>query len=452
MTPLARLQALRERLRASLGFLPAVGVTLAVLVGVALPQWEQGLGGDSPLAGFAFGGSPDAARSVLSAIAGSVITVTSLTFSLTVVTLQLASSQFSPRLLRTFVRDRLVQGVLAVFLATFVYALVVLRTVRTESQNDPGFVPRISVTLAIVLAVVAAGGLVTFLAHITSLMRVDTLMRDVHSQTRQAMDLLYPPDELRPTLPGEPTGEPLPLVATTSGWIQAVDVFTLAAAAERAGLRIHLDVGVGDHLVEGVPIGTAWSVEPHASVRVDDVNRALQSALTLGYERTPQFDVNFGFRQIVDIAAKALSPGVNDPTTAVHALGHLAALVVAAARRPLGPQAVRDVAGRVRLVVRRPDFPELLALACAQPRQFGAGQPPVVLAVLEVLEAAAWAVMVKGDPGRRAAVLLQLTQLEDAVEREVDDPRDLVEAGRVAARVRDLLATTPRERHLAEGA
>jgi uncharacterized membrane protein len=208
MTPLARLQALRERLRASLGFLPAVGVTLAVVAGVALPQWEKGFGGHSPLAGLAFGGSPDAARSVLSAIAGSVITVTSLTFSLTVVTLQLASSQFSPRLLRTFVRDRLVQSVLAVFLATFVYALVVLRTVRTETDNDPGFVPRIAVTLAILLAVVSAGALVAFLAHIASLMRVDTLMRDVHAQTGRALDLLYPPDEARPRTVQEPTGDP----------------------------------------------------------------------------------------------------------------------------------------------------------------------------------------------------------------------------------------------------
>lgn len=439
MAPLARLQALRERLRASLGFLPAVGVTLAVVVGVALPQWEQGFGGDSPLAGFAFGGSPDAARSVLSSVAGSVITVTSLTFSLTVVTLQLASNQFSPRLLRTFVRDRLVQSVLTVFLATFVYALVVLRTVRTESNNDPGFVPRIAVTLAILLAVGSAVALVAFLAHIASLMRVDTLMRDVHTQMGIALDQLYPPDEPRPGVE-EPAGESLPLAAGHSGWVTAVDVGTLRDAAARAGLRLQLDVGVGDHVVEGLPVGRAWHLQEHASFRMDDLDSALDQAVTLGHERTPQYDVAFGFRQVVDIAAKALSTGVNDPTTAVHALGHLAAMTRSVALRPLGPQRVCDDHGHVRVVVRRPDFVELLTLACAEPRQFGASQPAVVVAVMRVLEAAAWVVGEQGDEERCDAVRLQLEQLEEAAERETDDPRDLAEARRFGTRIRELLA------------
>ena len=182
---LPSLASLRDGLRSQLWPLPVAGVMLAVLAGVALPAADARLNAGLPpqLTTLLFGGDAGAARTVLDAIASSLITVTSLTFSLTVVTLQLASSQFSPRLLRTFTSDVFVQATLAIFLSTFTYALTVLRAVRSGDDGQTPFVPRISVTVAFVMGIVSVLGLVLFLAHLARQIRVETMLRDVHDDT-----------------------------------------------------------------------------------------------------------------------------------------------------------------------------------------------------------------------------------------------------------------------------
>ncbi len=440
-----RSRANRERLRGSLGVVPALAVVMATVLGVLLPLFDRTLT-DERFTLVLFGGGPDAARSVLATVTGSVITVASLTFSLTVITLQLASSQFSPRLLRTFVRDRVTQVTLAVFLATFVYGILVLRTVR--SNDDPGgaFVPRVAVTVAIVLAVLSTAALVTFLGHVTTVMRVDTLMRDVHTQTNKAIGQLYgeKPREVvasRTTVPVPPPGA-RSLPAPQSGFVQEMTAGSLLGPAARAGLVVRLDVSAGDHVIEGEPVGLAWTTagtEYPTDGQLEGVTRAMRQALAIGFERTPRSDAAFGLRQLVDIAAKALSPGVNDPTTAVHAVGHLAALLAGLAARDLGPEVVRDDEGMARVVVRRPDFAELLDLACGQPRRYGAGEPALVLALLELLATVAGRVAATGDPERRRNVLDQLDRLISDAERETSNPLDLVGVRRLAADVRTTL-------------
>ncbi len=182
-----RLATASETFRGTLWPLPVLGLTLAVALGVALPELDARLDSHLPeaLSGYLFTGGPDAARSVLSAVSGSLVTLTSLTFSLTVVTLQLASSQFSPRLLRTFSSDRFVHVTLALFVATFVYSLTVLRTVRTEASSAPGFVPQVSVTVALLLALASVLGLVLFLSHLAGEIRVETLLHRVHTQAER---------------------------------------------------------------------------------------------------------------------------------------------------------------------------------------------------------------------------------------------------------------------------
>ena len=183
----SRVWALRDAWRVQLWPVPTLGVALGVAAGVGLPRLDAAVDDRLPasLAVHLFGGGADAARAVLSAIAGSMITVTSLTFSLTVVTLQLASSQYSPRLLRTFSRDRVVHGTLALFLSTFVYALTVLRTVRTAADEQATFVPQLSVTLAFVLALASVLALVGFLAHLTGQVRVEAVLRNVHAEAER---------------------------------------------------------------------------------------------------------------------------------------------------------------------------------------------------------------------------------------------------------------------------
>ncbi|MCZ9339932.1 DUF2254 domain-containing protein, partial [Streptomyces sp. TRM76130] len=174
---------MRDTLRVQLWPLPTLGVALALVAGVGLPQLDRRILHGLPpwLREYLFGGSSAAARSVLEAIAGSLITVTALTFSLTVLTLQLASSQFSPRVLRTFNSDRYVRTTLALFLATFTYALTVLRTVRTGEDEQSRFVPELSVTFAFLLTLASLLALVLFLSHLAREIRVETLMNSVHS-------------------------------------------------------------------------------------------------------------------------------------------------------------------------------------------------------------------------------------------------------------------------------
>ena len=173
----------RDAFRTRLWPIPAIAVVGALVLGLGVPELDAVIDDDMPsrVSGWLFGGDADAARSLLGAIASSMITVTALTFSLTVVTLQLASSQFSPRLLRTFTRDRFVQVTLALFLATFTYALTVLRAVR--GSGDGGgteLVPQLAVTLAFCLTIASVLGLVLFLAHLTAQIRVETMLRNVH--------------------------------------------------------------------------------------------------------------------------------------------------------------------------------------------------------------------------------------------------------------------------------
>lgn len=372
-----------------------MGVAAAFVAGIAVPRLDETL--DSTLhpalGGFLFGGGPAASREVLSAIASSLITVTSLTFSLTVLTLQLASSQFSPRLLRTFARDRFVQRTLALFLATFVYAVMVLRTVR-DDNGAGGFVPRISVTVGYGLVLASVVGLILFLAHLVKEIRIETMLGTVRSDAVDAARTSF--DELDDETPGPVPGPPVSasaLHATATGFLVAVDHAALISAATDAGAVVLIDRVPGDWLVEGSPIAFAWPASGISELDEEDVaalRRSLASSVTTGDERTPVQDVAYGLRQLTDVAVRALSPGTNDPTTAIHALGHSSALLCELVGRRLGPTALAGEDGTTRLVIRRPDLAALLELAIAQPRHYGERDVAVLSRLFGLLREVAW--------------------------------------------------------------
>ena len=380
-----------DGLRSQLWPLPAFAIALAVVLGTVLPAMDSAVDGRLPenVTVFLFSGGPEAARSVLQAISGSLITVTSLTFSLTVVTLQLASSQFSPRLLRTFTSDRFVHGTLALFLAAFAFALTVLRTIRDESSGNTPFVPEISVTVAFVLAIASVVGLVLFLAHLTREIRVETMMRRVNVETQGTVDRVFPAD--RPALGPEPVpaAGSRPINSTSSGFLTSLDEDALMQAANDSGAVIRIDREPGSSLVAGVPFATAWPVEPGASLGSgawEQLTRNVNNAVATGFERTNVQDVGYGFRQLVDVAARALSPGINDPTTAVHVIGHLSDLLCRLAGRNPCPKHLTDDAGRVRVVLSLPALGDLLDLAMNQPRHYGATDPAVAARLLALLQ------------------------------------------------------------------
>ncbi len=369
--PLAHL---RDGFRTKLWPIPTLTVLVALVLGLLLPELDERW--DFGSSDLLFGGGADAARTVLSAISGSLITVTSLTFSLTVVTLQLASSQFSPRLLRTFTRDLLVQGTLGLFLGTFVFALTVLRTVRTETGGEPAFIPRVSVTVAFVLAVVSVIALVLFLGHLTQTIRVESMLRSVHQGASAALsrvsdDARIAPDAARGLVPDHAS----PLLASTSGFLVDVEERDLVRVVVEHNAMAYVERNPGDSVVAGTPIGWVWSAsgEPLDTERGAELIDAANARITMGFERTSTSDLSLGLRQLTDVAVKALSPGINDPTTAVHALGHSAALLCEMSQAPLGPRLLRDADGDIRLVLSRHVFGDLLALAVEQPAHYGSG-------------------------------------------------------------------------------
>jgi uncharacterized membrane protein len=351
--------------------LPAVCAVAAGALGVVVPELDAALA-RSVAVPFLFGGGPEGARSLLSAVISSMISFTALVFSITIVVLQLTSSQFSPRVLRTFLRDRFNQVTLGVFVATFVYAMTVLRSVRGTAQVSP-FVPQIAVTTAFGFVLASVFVFLLYLHHIAQAIRVATIIAAIGAETRDVLEDQHPhdADEPAPRLPSD--GAPVHVVAAgRSGVVQGVDLDALAEVAERAGVRVDMLRAVGEFLPAGIStfrvVGAAdGSPEPGE----------LLGALSLGRERRQEQDVGFGLRQLVDIACRALSPGVNDPTTAVQVLDQVHDLVRRLATRPLPGRHVAMRDGRVVATVPGPGFGDYLDLAVDEIHHWGRGDPRV---------------------------------------------------------------------------
>lgn len=385
----------RDLVRTRLWPVPTIAVTLALLLGLGLPELDAAVDEDLPagVKAWLFGGDADAARTLLDAISSSMITVTALTFSLTVVTLQLASSQFSPRLLRTFAGDQFVQATLALFLATFTYSLTVLRAVRSggDGAGEVELVPQIAVTVSFVLALASVVALVLFLAHLTQQIRPETMLRDVHDEALRTLRTTLP--ERDPAAGNGPPATPGPpptaseLASTEHGFLTWIDHDALLEVAADEATLLSIDVSPGDFVVVGTPLGTAW---PRTGGRHDDetterIAARVADCLQLSFERTSSQDVGFGLRQLVDVANKGLSPGINDPTTAVHALGHISAFLCVLVERDLAATVLRDEDEEARVVLRGPDLADFVDLGLSQPRRYGAEDPQVLARILQVL-------------------------------------------------------------------
>lgn len=426
-----------SRLRSSLWPLPVLAIALAIGLGIGLPAVDQVLeepGGEHPLT-FVFGGGPSAARDVLAAIAGSLISVTGLTFSFTVVALQLSSSQHSPRLLQTFVTDRVVQATLAVLVGTFVYALTVLRTVRTEQSAGPAFVPRASVTAAFVLTVVSVVALVLFLGHLARSLRVETMLRDVSDEAQATFARELPSDDGDAAGYVLPTGTPAIVVASASGFITHVDGPRIVDVAESAGATVLLAHRIGDSVVAGTPLAHVWPSHPGAEADTDAVKRSLDESVHLRFERVPDHDIAYSLRKTVDIAVRALSPGTNDPTTAVHALSHVSALLGEVLTRPPRATPLHDHDGVLRLLLPQWDLSALVQLGLEEPVHFAEGQPAVLRRLAALLRELAWR-------APRGVIDQQLTDHMDRIVRlsETSAAVDATETARWRRQLADALA------------
>ncbi|MGD9621950.1 MAG: DUF2254 domain-containing protein [Mycolicibacterium sp.] len=414
-----RRAAFQDAWRSRLWPTPTLGVVLAIAAGLGIPELDSALDQQIPsrLADYIFGGGANAAQEVLGAVATSLITVTSLTFSLTLVTLQLASSQYTPRLLRTFAADRFVQRTLALFLATFVYAVTVLRTVRGGSDGGAEFVPQIAVTVAYLLAMSSVLALILFLGHLVRQIRIETMFEqvcaDIKSTTHRLLDRIEDRREHDFT-PTPPDDAPL-VTAPASGFIVQIDAQALVEAAVEADVVIWVDRAVGSDVVEGIPVAMVWPADPAAGVlddeRLASVRERIASAIKTGIERTATQDIGYGLRQLTDVVVRALSPGVNDPTTAVHGLNSCSAILCDLAGYRLGRCTLRDADNSPRVVMARPDLPDLLDLVIVQPQIYGSSDPVVLARLLSMLRELAWVVVLTSH---RRAIADRLRQLETA--------------------------------------
>ena len=381
----AKLRSWWYEIRGSLWFLPSI-LTAAAIVLATVSVWidQRWLLDRHAQIGWLFGGGVDGARGVLQAIASTMITVTALVFSITVVALQLASSQLSPRVLRTFMADRGNQTVLGFFIGTFTYALLVLRVVHSPLEDADAFVPSLSVTLAIVLALISVGLLIFFVHHAANAMRASVVIDRAAWATRERIDQLYPEQDEsdRPVAPEPAAPRVISTVCTKSGgYLQAIDIGTLLAFADRHAMTIRVEPTVGDFLFPGEPLASIWPTDSEET----DAEGAIRDAFVLGLERTLHADVAFGFQQLSDIAVRSLSPGINDPTTAIICIDRLGDLLVHLSHRGQPPTVRKEDEGEGRLIVREPSFADLLDIAFDQIRHYGAGDPTVMAHLLRTL-------------------------------------------------------------------
>jgi len=442
MNLLARRRVLLDYLAGALWVLPTVSVVVFLLAGAALSRVE--VDQDSPWATLAFQGTADDARSLLIVVSSTMITVTGLVFALTIVALQIASGQYSPRLLRNFMRDRGTQLVLSIFVGAFAYSTAGLYTVGVQGSGQEAFVPRLAVSGSLALALASVGVLIYFIHHLARSIQIDTIMSQVEREASAVIDEVYPHQpgyrEAEERCP-EPPPVAVGLPSARSGYIQAVDPDPLVRTAVRHDLVVMVARQVGDHVVAGTPIAWAWGrTAGQPPPGADTLREAVDEAVQVGFERTMVQDVGFGIRRLVDIANKALSPAINDPYTGVQAVHHLSVLLCRLARLRLGDWIVRDDQGELRVAVPCPKFPDYLRLGTAQIRRFGAAEPAVTRALIVLLRDVGTS---SATEDRRHACVRHIRLILDDARRATAQPADVEAVTAEAAAALRLLGVDP---------
>jgi uncharacterized membrane protein len=416
--------AIRDRARSSMWLLPSVFVIGAFALAFAVSSLDDRISGDASW--MRFPGGPDSARSTLSTIASSMITFTGLVFSITILVLQLASQQFSPRVLGTFLHDRIGQVALGTFVATFTYALIGLRAV------SPGDVPTLTVSVALLLVLLSLVVFVLYIDHVAHRIQSSSIVDAVATETLETIR-----QRCRPIPDGGvpdaerwvPAAPPIAEVrAPRSGVVVGIDTARLVRRAVGSDLLVELVPRVGDFVVEGMPLLRIYG---DRALSRDD--RAWMSTrVSFAKQRSTRQDVAFGFRQLVDIAERALSPSMNDPTTAVQAIDRLHQLLRQLAGRSMPEGRHRDDDGRLRVVVPEPSWDEIVTLSVTEIRRTGADSIPVrrrmhamLLDVVSVVDRDRAAVLHGALRGLREATEGSADTREDRRLAEQPDPQGL---------------------------
>lgn len=424
---------MREFAAASLWVLPAAWALVAMVAGAVVSHVTIGPG--SVWAPLAFQGTADDARTLLITIVSTVVTVIALVLGLTVVALQLSSTQFSPRLLRNFLRDKPTQRVLSVFLSTFTYSTAGLYTVGVASGVRVENFPRLAVTGAILLLFASLAMVIYFADHLAHSIQIDAITELVQRGTVEVVRM-KPGDSEGP--PPTPPPWAITVPATQSGYVQAAHPHLLLSLAIEKGVTVLVRPRVGEHMVAGTTLAWVWRSSARDPRPVPAAfTKLLAEAVHIGFERTLEQDAAFGIRQLVDVACKALSPAVNDPYTAVQAIDHLSVIFCALAVRPLGDDVAAAPDGEVRVVVPGRRFADYLSTMCGLIRRYGASEPTVAVALLRLLDECAETLT---QPSRLTSIVEQATLIRDDAERKIPQPADALAIREAAAALADKLS------------
>jgi len=437
-----RLKQLWSNLRSGFWFMPTLMVAASVVLAVALVETDSAVS-DRWLAQWPrlFGATPEGARQLLATIAGSMMTVMGVVFSMTLVALALASTQYTSRILRNFMRSRVTQSTLGIFAGIFAYCLIVLHTIR-GGVGETVFVPGLAVFFAFVLALGGIGVLIYFIHHIASSIQASSIIASVTEETNAAIDRLFPAqlghardDDLDqvPQPPDERTWHPMP--ATTDGYIQNVDNAALLRLAEDKQAVVRMERGIGEFVVQNTVLASLALEDPPDQETIG----ALNAAYSISRHRTVDQDAAFGIRQIVDMALKALSPGVNDTSTAVMCVDYLTAILARLAARKF-PALCRYDGDELRVIAMAPTFESLLGSAFDQIRRNAEGNVSVMSRILGALDAIA---SQTDRPGRRMALREQVQQIAELADRTIDSAHDRAQLDAQLMRVRKALESGP---------
>jgi uncharacterized membrane protein len=377
---------LRDLLRVNFWLIPSVMVLGAVALSFLMLAIDARFDGHSAFLGLGwkFTSGTDGARQILATIASSMITITSITFSLTIVALQLASSQFGPRLLRNFMADRGTQVVLGTFISTFTYSLLILRSIHTE--DDQPFVPHYSLLLAVLFALAALGVLIYFIHHTATAIQADQVIKHVSAELRQSLETLFPEQVGQAARSPRDAAAPrwsvqhaVSILSPRSDYLQAIETDALLKIATEHDLVLRVEQRPGRFLLEGVLLAYAWPPE-----RIDDaLGEHIGKTFVFGGTRSPFQDAEFAVDQLVEIAVRALSSGINDPFTAITCVDRLSEALLLLSKRAEPASHRADEQGTLRIVSSVESFAGIAEACFNQIRQAAEGIPAVSIRILQ---------------------------------------------------------------------
>lgn len=415
-----------DAIRGSLWLWPVVMVISALVLARGTIELDRSSWLDAQQIAWLFGSGTVGARTLLATVAGAMVSIAATVFSVTIVALSLAAGQMGPRLLRTFMRDRGTQASLGIFIATFAFCITVLGVVDASNANQ--FVPRASVTTALLLAFASLGMLIYFIHHVAASIQAPTVIRKVAEELQAAIEHLFPEsfDTNTPAaqsehaaIPGSPpnlSGTPSRVLTRSSGYLQFINEAALVELARKADAGIVVLRAPGDFTISGTALAEVWPAQRNNP----ELTAQIQDSIACGSVRTPVQDALYLVEQLVEIAQRALSPGINDPTTAESCIDHLGDALASLLRRRMPSPYGTDADNLVRVTTPRADFGHFVAAVFDPIRNYSGSSRQVSLRMAELLADLAQLIL---DPQQGKPLLQQAERLERAA-AQLAEPQD----------------------------